>query len=170
MAEALIGQDYMVSAAQGRFVQGSPCEFVSGGVVWMAGKEQSGWFDAVAVCDNAPVLILAKNRASTLTQGDSPVVNLPWRKIVAVQALPPVGYFSNRDMGPDPLVLVDPVAGQCSTDLPDDPPVYVLLRWGGRRVATGAQGIEAVWSIDLQKERFVPIDPQHVECEQLSMD
>jgi hypothetical protein len=170
-AEALIGKEFLLSASQGRFVESSPCEFVSSGAIWENGKEQIGWFDGVTLCRGIPVLFLAKTRESPLLQdGDRPILSAPHRQVVAVKALPQVANYSEKDMGPDPLVLIDPVAGQCATDLPGDPFFYVLARWGGRDSVRGSPGIAAVWGIDVQNRRFVSLDPERFTCEKLSMD
>lgn len=170
-AQALIGKEFLLSASRGRFVESSPCEFVSSGAIWENGKEQVGWFDGVTLCRGIPVLFLAKTRESPLLQdSDAPIISLPHRKIVSVKPIPQVANFSDEDMGPDPLELIDPVAGQCSTDLPGDPFFYVLARWGGRDSLSGPPGIVAVWGVDVANQRFVSLDPQRFSCEQLSMD
>lgn len=170
-AQALVGKEYLVSAAQGRLVESSPCEFMSSGVLSENGKEQVGWFDGVAVCRGEPVLFLAKTRESPLLQdGGKPILSLPHRRIVAVKALPKVANYSDEDLGADPLELIDPIAGQCSTELPGDPFFYVLVRWGGRDSVSGPPGIVEAWGVDVANQRFVPLDPRKFSCEQLSMD
>lgn len=81
-AQALIGKEFLLSASRGRFVESSPCEFVSSGAIWENGKEQVGWFDGVTLCRGIPVLFLAKTRESPLLQdGDAPIISLPHRKL-----------------------------------------------------------------------------------------
>lgn len=170
-AQALIGKEFLVSASQGRFVEGSPCDFLSSGAIWANGKEQVGWFDGVAVCGGEPVLYLSRTRESPLLQnGDTPIISLPHRKIVAVQVLPKVSNYSDGDTREDPLELIDPFAGQCSTDMPDDPFYYVLVRWGGKDSVSGPPGIVTVWGVDLANQRYVSLDPRRFSCEQVTMD
>lgn len=170
-AQALIGKEFLLSASRGTFVEGSPCDFVSSGAIWENGKEQIGWFDGVALCGGTPVLFLAKTRESSLLrEGGAPLLSVPFRRIVATQALPQVANYREEGLGSDPLELIDPIAGQCRTDLPGDPFFYVLIRWGGRGMVAGPPGITAVWGIDIQNQRFVALDPHRFTCEQLSMD
>lgn len=170
-AEALVGKEFLVSASRGRFVETSPCEFVSSGAIWENGKEQVGLFDGVTLCQGVPVLFLAKTRESPLLQdGDTSILSLPLRRIVSVKPLPQVANYSDEDMGPDSLELIDPVAGQCSTDLPGDPFFYVLVRWGGRDSVSGPPGIVAVWGVDVANQLFVSLDPRRFSCEQMRMD
>lgn len=164
-ALALLGKRYVTAAAQGRLVEGSPCEFMGGGVVWENEDEKLGWSDAVAVCGGVPVLLIARTRKS-----DAPLISLPLWKIVAVKVLPKVSNYTEEDLGEDPLELISPTAGQCDVGLPGSPPAYVLLRWGGRDAVAGPPAIQAVWQLDVKNDRFVALDPSNVRCEQLSMN
>ena len=168
--QALIGKEYLLSGAQGRFVESSPCEFMGGGVTWENEEEKIGWSDSVAVCRGIPVLVLSKTRGRSSGDTYAPVLSLPRWKIVAVQALPKVINYAEDGLGHDPLELVGPAAGQCSVDFAGDAPAYVLLRWGGRDTVAGPPAIEAVWAVDAKLDRFITLDPRNVECEQLSMD
>lgn len=169
-AQALIGQEYLLSVAQGRFVESSPCEFMGGGVTWENEEEKIGWSDSVAVCRGIPVLVLSRAGGRSSGNTYAPALSLPRWKIVAVQALPKVINYAEDGLGPDPLELVGPAAGQCSVDSAGDAPAYVLLRWGGRDAVAGPPAIEAVWAVDAKRDKFVAVDASNVECEQLSMD
>lgn len=171
-AEALIGKEFLISASRGGFVKSSPCEFVSGSSILANGKDQVGWYDGVALCRGEPVLFLSRTRESPLLKdGDTPVLSLPHKKIVAVKALPRVfNYTAGEDGGKDPLELISPFPGQCRTDLPDDPYYYVLVRWGGQDSVSGSPGIVAVWGVDVANQRYVSLDPRRFSCEQVTMD
>jgi len=162
-ARALLGQTYLSSAAQGRLVEGSPCEFMGAGVEWENEPEKVGWSEAVAVCQGVPVLLIAKTRKS-----NAPQLSFPVWKIVAVQVLPQVSNYAEEGLGDDPLELISPTAGQCDVGQPGSQPVYVLLRWGGRDTVAGPPGVEAVWMIDAANDRFVALDPRDVHCEQMT--
>jgi hypothetical protein len=169
-AKALIGQEYLLVAAEGRLVEGSPCEFKGGGVVWENEEEKIGWADSVAVCRGIPVLVLSRTGGRASGSTYATLHSLPRWKIVAVQALPKVVNYAEEDLGSDPLELVGPASGQCSIGSADHVPSYVLLRWLGRKAVAGPPAVEAVWAVDAKGGRFVALEPRKVECDQLSMD
>ncbi|CAN7204577.1 hypothetical protein [Acidovorax sp. LjRoot194] len=162
-AQALLGKTYLSSAAQGRLVEGSPCDFMGASVEWENEPEKIGWSDAVAVCQGVPVLLIAKTRKS-----NAPLLSFPLWEIVAVQVLPQVSNYAEEGLGDDPLELISPTAGQCDVGQSGSQPVYVLLRWGGRDTVAGPPGVEAVWMIDAANDRFVALDPRDVRCEQMT--